>query len=169
MRKKITITITADGRDKGKVFVIEEKSAVQAEKWATRALLAMARSGVDIGDATGAGVRGVMALGIKALFGMSFDDAEPLLDEMMTCVSWQVDPKRPEASTRALMTPDDIEEVSTLLRLRSEVVELHTGFSIAGLLSKSTSEAPAQPSPTTPTSPVSSASSSHRARRHSAT
>lgn len=168
MRKEVVVTITAEGRDKGKVFVIREKSAVQTEKWATRALLALSRSGVDIGDAADAGIRGIMALGIKALFGMSFTDAEPLLDEMMECVSWRVDPKRPDV-TRPLMVDDDIEEVATLLRLRSEVVELHTGFSIAGLLSTSTSETPAAASPNIPMSPASSASSSHRARRATAT
>jgi len=127
-RKKSTVTIDAEGRDKGKVFVITELSAYAAEEWAGRALFAMLNAGVEIPDnIAGAGLAGVAALGLGSLTKLSFDAAKPLLDEMMACVQIQPSPK----VVRALID-DDIEEVSTLLTLRKEVFNLHLSFFTAG-------------------------------------
>lgn len=141
-------------RDNGKTFLITEMSAVKAEKWAQRALLAITAAGVDIPPeviAMGAGA--VMAAGFRALMTMSFADAEPLLDEMLECVTFVPDRKRPDVVRP--FDAEDIEEVTTLLTLRSEVIEVHTGFSIAAALSKlgtaATNWTPA--SSDTPTSP----------------
>ena len=77
----------------------------------------------------GAGVAAIFVVGIRALLSLSFADAEPLLDEMMTCVQIKM-----PAITRPLVIDgtenEDIEETETILLLRSEVLELHTGFSI---------------------------------------
>ena len=60
-RKTMDVLIDADNRDKGKLFFVEEMPASQAEEWATRALMAMMRSGIDIPeniqDAGLAGIR----------------------------------------------------------------------------------------------------------------
>ncbi|MFL9904276.1 hypothetical protein PQR71_40165 [Paraburkholderia fungorum] len=126
-RKTLTITLDADGRDQGKVFLLREMPPSQAEKWAMRAFLALAKSGVQIpDDISSAGLAGIAALGLKALSGLSFEDAEPLMDEMFSCISIIPDPSRPNV-VRALIE-DDIEEVSTRLRLRKEVFGLHTNF-----------------------------------------
>lgn len=125
MRKELTITIDAEGRDKGKSFFITELSAMRAEEWATRAIFAMMNAGVEIPeDIASAGLAGIAALGIQALSKVSFDAAKPLLDEMLSCVQFQPSPKvvRPLAE-------GDIEEVSTLIRLRKEVLGLHINFS----------------------------------------
>lgn len=130
-RKEIDIVISEEGRDRDKVFHIRELPAYQVEKWATRALLALGRSGVEIPDNIGAnGVAGLAYLGFTALMKMDYADAEPLLDEMMACVSIKPDPARPDV-TRVLF-PDDIEEVATIFKLRMEVFTLHTGFSLPG-------------------------------------
>jgi hypothetical protein len=132
-RKQHTIVIEAKGRDEGKMFVLNEMSATQAEKWAARALLAMARSGLEVPkDIATAGLAGVAALGIKALGGMAYEDAEPLLDEMFSMVSYIPDPARP-AIKRGYggvgpLIEDDIEEISTRLRIRKELFFLHTNF-----------------------------------------
>lgn len=133
-RKTITVTIDAPGRDLGKMFVLREMPASQAEKWAAKAFLALARSGAEVPDnIAAAGLAGVAALGVKAFGGMSFHDAEPLMDEMMACVSIQPDLARP-AVIRALIE-DDIEEIATRLKLRLELFRLHMDFSAAaGLL-----------------------------------
>lgn len=124
-RKTATVTIDAEGRDKGKVFVLTELPAMQAEEWAGRALFAMMNSGVDIPENIAqAGLAGVAALGISALTKISFDAAKPLLDEMLGCIQFQPSPK----VTRALIE-DDIEEVATLIRLRKEIINLHLDFS----------------------------------------
>lgn len=127
-RKTATVKIDAQGRDFGKTFVITELSAFAAEEWAGRALFAMLNAGVQIPDNVAkGGLAGVAALGIGALTKMSFESAKPLLDEMLTCVQIQPSPK----VTRAWIE-DDIEEVSTLLTLRKEVLNLHMGFFTSG-------------------------------------
>ena len=129
MRKELTITIDTPGRDVNKTFYIKEMSALKAERWATRALLALLKSNVDIPeDIAQAGMAGVAAVGLRAFGGINFTDAEPLLAEMLACVQIIPDPSRPMVK-RALVE-DDIEEVTTLLRLREEVLSLHTGFSL---------------------------------------
>jgi hypothetical protein len=128
MRKTINVTIQAEGRDIGKVFVLTEKSAIEADKWGIRAMLALSKSGVPIpAEFMEMGIIGVLAVGIHRLAGASFADLEPLLDEMLTCIQVMPTPERPDV-IRALM-PDDIEEVKTLTTLRMEVFRLHTGFS----------------------------------------
>lgn len=158
--KILSIPSTGDktSRDAGKHFLITEKPAVQAEKWAARALMAAANAGIDIPpEVIKMGAGAALAIGLRALLSMSFADAEPLLDEMLQCVEIVPDPKRPEV-VRSL-DEEDVEEVATLLLLRSEVIEIHTGFSIAAFLSNlgkaaSSTEPAADPlSSNTPTSP----------------
>jgi hypothetical protein len=134
MRKTKLVRITDEGRDKGKTFLLTEMAAPRTEKWAARALLAIANAGVDIPpEVLRMGVGAVIAAGFRALTSMAFADAEPLLDEMMQTVVVVPDPKRPDV-VRAL-DDEDIEEVATILKLRGEVIDLHTGFSIAAYLS----------------------------------
>ncbi len=136
-RKTKTIAIPqAEGnRDSGKTFLLTEMSAAQSEKWALRALGAIANSGMGIPpDVMRLGMGTLVAVGFKGLLTMQFDDAEPLLDEMMQCVVIVPDPKNPNIVRP--VDDEDIEDISTRLMLRSEVFELHTGFSPAGFLSK---------------------------------
>lgn len=138
-RKKATVTISAEGRDKGKVFVLTELSAYEAEDWAGRALFALMNAGVEIPDNIAeAGLAGVAALGIKALTKLPYKSAKPLLDKMMTCVEIQPSPSDPRV-VRALIA-DDIEEVATLLTLRKQVLGLHMDFSMAAAPSTSGSK-----------------------------
>ncbi len=135
MRKTAVITIDSQGRDNGKTFLLREMPASQAEKWAMRAFLGLAKSGVEIPEnISEAGMAGIATLGFRALSGITFDLLEPLLDEMFECVSVIPDPSRPQV-VRALIE-DDIEEVGTRLRLRKEVFALHVDFSQAAALLK---------------------------------
>ncbi len=127
MRKQITYTVSAEGRDRGKVFQLTEMPSDQAEKWAIRALLALGRAGIDLPPGIEReGMAAMARIGLEALMRIDFHDAEPLLDEMMGCVAIQPNPADPKI-VRALI-PDDIEEVSTRVLLRREVFRLHTGF-----------------------------------------
>ena len=127
MRKEIIITIPDQNRDHGKSFQIYEMPAHKAEKWAIKAFLALASSGIDIpDDVAEQGLAGVASLGMKALTKLSFESAEPLLDEMFECIKFIPEPSRPEI-VRGLI-PDDIEEVSTRLMLRKKVLDLHMDF-----------------------------------------
>jgi hypothetical protein len=134
-RKTRTLTLdAAQGRDAGKTFTITEMPAFQAEKWAIRALLALTRAGIEVpDDVMSMGMGAIAEIGVRAFGGLSFDEAEPLLDEMMQCVHIVPDPKV-AAITRPVDT-EDVEEVKTYLLLRNEVVALHTGFSVAAKFS----------------------------------
>lgn len=122
-RKTAEFTAT-QGRDKGKTYVLTEMSSYAAERWAIRAFMALAKSGVDVPeDVQELGMAGIARLGLKALGGANFEDAEPLLEEMFQCVKFKA-----SAAVRDLVE-DDIEEVATRLQLRREVFGLHVDFS----------------------------------------
>lgn len=141
MRKKKVVTITAEGRDRGRSYLLTEMPVMKAEKWSARLLLAMGKSGIEIpDDAIAAGAVGVLAVGVANIGKIAFEDAEPLLDEMMACISFVPDPANkdvvdPEYPFARPLLEDDIDELPTLLKLRSEVAELHVGFSIPAALS----------------------------------
>jgi hypothetical protein len=136
LRKTEIYVVTAEGRDKGKTFIITEMPAVRAEKWALRALLALAHAGVDIpDDARTAGMVALAHAGLKALNNLQFAEAEPLFDEMWTCVQVMPDPKNPNILRPLMMVGiegDDIEEVSTIWELRMRIFNLHTAFFFKG-------------------------------------
>lgn len=139
-RKTEFVSIPADyGRDVGKMFLLTEMPASKAETWATRAILAVTRAGIDLDVDPGSGMSGVMAAGVQSvvrgLGGISMEDVQPLLDEMMTCIQAIPDPAAPNVAR--YLVEDDIEEVRTRLYLRERVLSLHVGFSIAGRLSNS--------------------------------
>lgn len=128
-RKIKTITISANGRDKNKVFRITEMPALKAERWALRALQALAASGVELPDNFNAMPLAQMAnIGIRALANVPFEVAEPLLEEMMECVEFVPNPKKPDFALALGIQEDAIEEVSTSLLLRKETLLLHVGF-----------------------------------------
>lgn len=150
-RKEVDITISEEGRDSGKIFHLKEMPALRAEKWAYRAIMAVARSGVDIGDAATGGMQALARLGIEAIVKVHMEDVEPLLDEMLECISVKPNPKNLNV-VRPLRVDEDIEEVRTLLQLRKEVLNLHLGFSQIADQPKQTSEASASNSSNIPTS-----------------
>lgn len=147
MRKTKLVSITTEGRDRGKHFLLTEKDAIGTEKWAMRALLAMGRNGIEVpDDVLTSGAVGILGAGLASIAKLPFDEAEPLLDEMLTCIAIVPDPSKRDAMnpdrpiTRGLIIDEsvgdaDIQEVSTLLYLRKEVAELHLGFSLSAGLS----------------------------------
>lgn len=128
MRKTTIYTVGPDGqRDAGKHFVITEAPASQADRWATRALMAAAKAGVNIPDnLLTAGVAGLTTIALQALMAIPYYEAEALLDEMMSCIQIMPDPSKPMVVRGLVET--DIEEIATRFKLRGEVIELHTGF-----------------------------------------
>lgn len=146
MRKTAAITITAEGRDLGRQYLITELSASAAEDWAIRAFMAIAKGGMEIPDGVPASIAGIAILGFKALAGMDPTTAKPLLDEMMSCVQVLT-----SSGIARKPMEEDIEEVATRLQLRKEVFELHTGFfERAARLKSTTSASKAQAASATP-------------------
>lgn len=134
-RKTVDVTITAEGRDKGKVFFLTEMPADRAERWAVRALLALSRSGVELSDELiNSGMIGFANLSLKLFGNISVPEAYELLDDMFACVQVRPSPNEQPNVVRPLV-PTDIEEVMTRLQLRLELITLHVGFSIPGFTS----------------------------------
>lgn len=123
-RKELDFTVIEDGRDKGKTYHLTEMAASKAERWAIRAFLAMAKGGIDLPPGIeSAGMAGIAKIGLSLLAQMPFEIAEPLLDEMMECVTFV-----PNPSTKRALVEDDIEEVATRIKLRKAVFGLHVDF-----------------------------------------
>jgi hypothetical protein len=150
------VTITDEGRDKGKSFFIREMPADAAEWWGIRALIAIGNAGLSLpSGALESGLAGLaqlehskgaasalFAIGLRMLPGVDARALQPLLEEMMQCVQYQPPGNFP---AQALNTGDlaQIEEIATRFKLRAEVLELHLGFSLAGALSTTDTTPPA--------------------------
>lgn len=133
MRKTETVVISADGRDKGKTFILTEMPALRAERWALRALMALAKSGAQMPEGMERGGMAAIAVaGLRALQNIEFDEAQVLLDEMIDCIEIMPDPRKNPGFKRELVRNmaegDDIEEIATIFTLRQKVFELHTSF-----------------------------------------
>jgi hypothetical protein len=141
-RKSKPVTVpkfsTGHNRDFGKTFVITEWPAARAEDWGMRMMFAFNRGGGQIPMGLDhVGMEGIAIIGINTFLrgNIEPDEMIPLLNELLDCVEIVRDPKHPEVTTK-IVSEDDIAEISTRMWLRSEVVELHTGFSVAVALSK---------------------------------
>jgi hypothetical protein len=148
-RRSKVVTITegspATNRDHGKQFLIREMSADAAERWAIQCLLAFANAGAKLPESQlmsglehmAASYQALMIQGIRSLAGMRYADVEPLLAQMLACVTFKPQTAAPiDMSLESTLS--QIEEVKTLLTLRYEVLSLHLGFSLADALSNST-------------------------------
>jgi len=126
-RTTANYTIQDEGRDKDKVFVLTELPASKAESWAMRAILALMAGGVELPEGFDRmGMAGMAEVGIKALSGLKWEVAEPLLAEMWQCVQIMPDPSKTHIIRNLI--EEDIEEIATRVKLRAEVWKLHTGF-----------------------------------------
>lgn len=132
-RKTLRVTVTEEGRDKGKTFVLTELPADQGERWFIRALLGLAQSGADISpEQMAGGAAAFAAIGIQALGGVAWPTLEPLLDEMFDCIQCVPPDVRLPAQSIMPGINSQIEEVRTRFLLRVAVLELHIGFSLPG-------------------------------------
>lgn len=155
MRKTKEIKIETANRDQGKRFRITEMSACAQERWATRAVLALLNSGLELPEGITAedlqgssGLAKVLSMGVKAFANIKYEYAEPLYAELLKCVEYLG--TQGEAVSRPLdeQTADEvIEEVTTLFTLRKEVLSLHFDFLSTGgsLTSASRADKTAQP------------------------
>ena len=148
-RRTVTITIEdaedPENRDIGKTFVITEMPALVGERWAAQLLTLLAKSAVDVPDLPPpeSGMSGLAALS-KAKIAAPLISAlqDPSLDAWLGCVQFQ--PKKAGLPLQKIAEGErcQIEEISTVSRLRFEVLDLHTGF-----FSKEKASTSATPSP----------------------
>lgn len=131
MRKSIVIKIE-QGRDKGKKFRITEMSVIKAEKWATRAFMALANLGLELPE-EGGGINGLayalQKYGLQSLAKIPYEKVAPLYDELLDCCEYLGDDTSQISRQMDAATADEVvEEVSTLLKLRFETIKLHLDF-----------------------------------------
>lgn len=120
-RKQIDITIE-DGRDKGKVFKIEEMSAVQMDKWVMKALGLLGRDGADISLIGNMTLQDMLASISKS----PVDDVQPLFDELLACCYFK-DENR-EVQLKGNIIDSIVEDWTTLTQLKVEALKLNLGF-----------------------------------------
>jgi hypothetical protein len=141
-RKEQRVTITAEGRDKGKTFVLHEMPSDQAERWFVRLVLALASAGAKMpeeilfGGAAGFAemlptLRNSLVVALRALQGLDHRDVQELFNEMTPFITWQP-PGMPPPPQQEIFpgVNAQIDEVATWLKLRFELIQLHVGFSL---------------------------------------
>lgn len=131
-RKEITITL--DDRGNQLTFKIKEMPARKLEQWIIRAVLLLAGGGVELPDGADIETAAQKLMGngasaiAKALGGLEYEKAEPLLDDLLTCCHKVIDER---GNTIALLpeTVDaQIEDVRTLFTLRLEALKVNFSF-----------------------------------------
>jgi hypothetical protein len=131
MLKTKEVTITAEGRDKGRKYLLTEMPALQAERWARHAIMAMSREDLNIrAEVAALGMYGFILGGMQALAAGDVDAVDKLMDEMLPQIKIVE-----EKITRPLQGDGDFWEISTIKTLRQELIELHLGFTLAELVS----------------------------------
>lgn len=146
-RKVMPLTITAEGRDKGKTFILHEMPSDQGERWFIRLVLALANAGAKVPEeilfAGAAGfaellptLRNSLVVAIRAAQGLDYKELSALLDEMTPYIKWQP-PGMPAPPEQNIFPGNNsqIEEVATWFKLRFELIQLHVGFSLAAAVS----------------------------------
>lgn len=136
MRKTKEIKIETANRDQGKRFRITEISACAQERWATRAVMALLNSGLELPKGISAedlqgssGLAKILGMGVKALSNVKYEYAESLYAELLKCVEYLGIQGDTVSRPLTEETADEvIEEVTTLLLLRKEVLRLHFDF-----------------------------------------
>lgn len=126
-----------ENRDAGKSFLITEKPAIQAKKWADRFFAAMDTKQMIIPPGISAlGMVGVYLLAVNTMSGAPWGDVEKLMDELLDCVQFVPEPP---LVPRALVREVDFEEMATINHLQWEVIALHGNFTLADAISMLTS------------------------------
>lgn len=153
-RRTKEVLISADGRDKGKCFVVMEPPADQGERWANRLLFALVNAGTKLpAGSLDAGMAGLSqglgqafaSRGASVLAGLHYSDVSGLLDEMMEHIQFQ--PSAPGVPLQRIYTGENsqIEEITTRWTLRLEWIQLTMGFLLAGVSSTSASNSETPP------------------------
>ncbi|OBX10414.1 hypothetical protein QV09_05540 [Gallibacterium salpingitidis] len=112
------------GRDAGTKFIITEMPIAKADKWAMKVLLALAGSGIDVPNPQD-GMLAIVRVALSAFKNIPEEKFIPLADELLDCV--EIVPKGGQPRKLNLEF-NDVQDISTLYRLRQEVLMLHIDF-----------------------------------------
>lgn len=133
-RKEISFIVEAEGRDKGKEFIITEMSAWDADTLAQDIFRAMGDSGFSEipADVIAMGCAGLATVGLSVISASSPDVARQLRDRLMSTVDIIItyEGKRQQRKVNGVI---DFEEVSTIRTLLDKVFQVNFDFlTIAG-------------------------------------
>ena len=121
--------VIENGRDADKCFLVTEMPLLKADKWAQRALFALASGGVDAGtlDLSG-GMLEMAKFAFAAIGNIDPQVGGDLLDELLECV--QIIPSG--GNPRDFDVETEIQDLKTLYLLRKEALFLHIDFLTQG-------------------------------------
>ena len=122
MRKEKEITIE-EGRDAGKTFKITEMSAFNMDRWATKALCLIGKSGCSVIELFNKMNEGGA---LEILGSLGYEGVEPLMEELLNCCAFKKDGVF--VQMKATMIDSVIEDWTTIFRLRKEALNLNLGF-----------------------------------------
>ncbi|MCK6732997.1 hypothetical protein IB212_15465 [Enterobacter sp. E12] len=133
-RKEISFIVEAEGRDKGKEFLITEMSAWDADTLAQDIFRAMGDSGFSEipADVIAMGCAGLATVGLSVISASSPDVARQLRDRLMSTVEIIItnEGTRQQRKVNGVI---DFEEVSTIRTLLDKVFQVNFDFlTIAG-------------------------------------
>lgn len=140
-RKEKRITIQDRGRSL--TFVIREMAATQLESWIIRCLLLLVKAGISSGIGNSAGLENmaqevregnyeqamsyISTQGLSALLSkVNYEDAAPLLDELLGCCSRVVDGITQPCTDGTI--DSYVFDFRTIFKLRAEAFMLNCGF-----------------------------------------
>lgn len=132
-RKEVTFIVDAEGRDKGKEFLITEMSAYDADEMSQDIFRAMGDSGFSSipADVIAMGCAGLATVGLSVLSASSPEVARSMRDRLMATVQVVITHKG-EQQVRPV-NPIDFEEVATIRTLMDKVFKVNFDFlTIAG-------------------------------------
>lgn len=129
MRNTIEIIINDNNRDFGKAFIIQEMSAVQGEELAEEMFRVMSRNNFfNIPpEVMTMGTAGLATIGLAAIANADRDAARAINQRLLSTVKIRIE-NEGRALERPLDAETDIDEVSTLRRLKDEVFKLNFDF-----------------------------------------
>lgn len=133
-RKEITHTVEAEGRDKGKEFIITEMSAWDADSLAQDIFRAMGDSNYSgiPQDVIAMGCAGLATVGLSVLSASSPEVAKTLRDRLIDTVEIVITHEG-KSNRRKVNGTIDFEEVATIRSLLDKVFQTNFDFlTIAG-------------------------------------
>lgn len=130
-RKQEFVTIDADGRDKGRIFILTEMDAWAAIRWCAKAMLALAQTGAQmpsgaLAKAAEGGPETLAILGTQLFAFLPEPVALALMEEAKTCVAFQSS----VGTSQPIYKGDQcqVEEPSTWFKLLQRLLVIHLGF-----------------------------------------
>ena len=115
------VTITIQDRETEREFRIRRMPALQAEQWIYRAALAIGKNVGNLRSSVEGGANGL----ISAILRLNYDDAKPLLDDLLACCHLVNGKKFVQLTGTNINL---IESPLTLVQLRVEAAKLNFDF-----------------------------------------